>query len=136
MGISEELKHVISNKRIYERFGYHRQTGYDKDIFIFSIPRSRTTWLFELLLLGGNMRKINEPLHPHMIVSIKSIRKFFSNDYFRKAFQGLKDRIINLEKNEEPLFYRYFNEDVSGRAGTDLEVKNSFFSNRNVLIIL
>ncbi|SJZ46794.1 sulfotransferase [Selenihalanaerobacter shriftii] len=55
--VREKLKYLPARL-----FNFHND-GDNKDIFIFTSPRSGSTWLMELIASQDNIKYVNEPLH-------------------------------------------------------------------------
>lgn len=78
----------------------HSHKKEKNDIIIFSLPRSGSTWLMEIINTQPNIRTIQEPLSLEKKVSIL---KYLKVEQLRERYQ------FNYNNNEANLIIEYFN---------------------------
>lgn len=127
----ENLKQILyrySNKLIGRILNFHK-VGKEKDILIFSFPRSGSTLLMETIYSQPMIIYINEPLHPiHLKMSSKlkipnSIEAIYSGAIKKEIFLDYINKIRNKK-----IFVGYPNKIY--------KKEYSFFTNRRVFKII
>jgi len=71
--IKDGVKLGLDRTGVWRLLHQHRRKA--PDIFLFSTPRSGSTWLLEMLATQPRVQTIDEPLHPH------SVERRFGPDY-------------------------------------------------------
>ncbi|GAB6099419.1 hypothetical protein JCM16358_12980 [Halanaerocella petrolearia] len=110
-------------------FNFHT-AGNEKDIFIFTSPRSGSTWLMELIVSQDNIKYIDEPLHTNR-------HKGFLTDIDPTWSE------IYGSSNREKKFLDFFSRIIKGRLSVGQQKfkhifrgEFDYFTNRRVFKIL
>jgi hypothetical protein len=87
----KEFKFSLFVRIIRPLLNYHKP-GNEKNVFIFSLPRSGSTWLMELIWSQPEFKCCNEPLN----LSINNLRALTGIDGFKDLYStGVKQRLLN-----------------------------------------
>ena len=99
---------MINFKSRLKRIGTHHRQGTQPNFFVFSTPRSGSTWLVEMLATQGRFKIVNEPFN---------LRKPFVRENL-----GLDDWNALLELNNRPIIRSYLRTFIDGND-TDLRYR-------------
>jgi len=122
------MKIKLLIKKILKTFHYHNRKL--KDIYIFTLPRSGSTWLMEIIGSQPKIKIVQEPL------SLEQTNKEFLIKYFDRKF--LQERYIDLNVSDKRKMRKYFDDLSEGKLlnsfyfGDLLSGNHSFISNRSL----
>ncbi|MFC2138063.1 sulfotransferase domain-containing protein [Bacteroidota bacterium] len=101
----------------------HRHTKEGKDIYIFTLPRSGSSLLAEIISINPKINFIGEPL------LLNKNNKENLLKYFDKSF--LKERYVELSDSEQEKMFAYFNDLSNGKTLNSINWSDFFSSKHN-----